>query len=44
MEADTETHKQTTLKVIATTGGFKTFVAFLAAMFIFLIVFLADEK
>ena len=30
----------TTVKVIATNGGFRTFVAFLAAMFIFLIVFL----
>ena len=40
METTTESSKQTTLKVIATTGGFKTFVAFLAAMFIFLIVFL----
>ncbi|MGY8752768.1 MAG: signal peptide peptidase SppA, partial [Phycisphaerales bacterium] len=40
METQAETSQQTTLKVIATTGGFKTFVAFLAAMFIFLIVFL----
>ncbi|HIA72357.1 MAG TPA: signal peptide peptidase SppA [Phycisphaerales bacterium] len=40
METTAETNKQTTLKVIATTGGFKTFVAFIAAMFIFLIVFL----
>ena len=40
METTTESSKQTTLKVVATTGGFKTFVAFLAAMFIFLIVFL----
>jgi protease-4 len=40
METTAETNQQTTLKVIATTGGFKTFVAFLAAMFIFLIVFL----
>jgi len=40
METTTEQPKQTTLKVIATAGGFKTFVAFLAAMFIFLIVFL----
>ena len=29
-----------TIKVIATNGGFRTFVAFIAAMFIFLIVFL----
>ena len=29
-----------TVKVVATNGGFKTFVAFLAAMFIFMIVFL----
>ncbi len=29
-----------TIKVVATTGGFRTFVAFLSAMFIFLIVFL----
>ena len=29
----------TTVKVVATNGGFRTFVAFLAAMFIFLIVF-----
>ena len=29
-----------TIKVVATTGGFRTFVAFLAAMFIFLLVFL----
>ena len=40
METTTDQSKQTTLKVVATTGGFKTFVAFLAAMFIFLIVFL----
>jgi len=40
METPAETNQQTTLKVVATTGGFKTFVAFLAAMFIFLIVFL----
>ncbi len=39
METTAEQSKQTTLKVVATTGGFKTFVAFLAAMFIFLIVF-----
>jgi len=30
----------TTIRVVATTGGFKAFVAFLAAMFIFAIVFL----
>ena len=29
-----------TIKVVATTGGFRTFVAFLSAMFIFLLVFL----
>ena len=29
-----------TIKVIATNGGFRTFVAFISAMFIFLIVFL----
>jgi len=40
MEAETNQPNQNTLKVIATTGGFKTFIAFLAAMFIFLIVFL----
>jgi protease-4 len=40
METKTSTSNQTTLKVVATTGGFKSFVAFLAAMFIFLIVFL----
>lgn len=31
--------KPTTIKVVATAGGFKTFIAFLAAMFIFAIVF-----
>ena len=40
METPADTNQQTTLKVVATTGGFKTFIAFLAAMFIFLIVFL----
>ena len=30
----------TTIKVVATNGGFRTFVAFLSAMFIFMIVFL----
>ena len=39
-KSETSTSKQTTLKVVATTGGFKSFVAFLAAMFIFLIVFI----
>ena len=29
-----------TIKVVATNGGFRTFVAFLSAMFIFLIVFI----
>tara|TARA_B100000959_G_scaffold286175_1_gene363683 strand:+ start:1886 stop:2890 length:1005 start_codon:yes stop_codon:yes gene_type:complete len=32
--------KPATIKVLATTGGFRTFVAFLSAMFIFLIVFI----
>ena len=40
METETNPTKPATIKVVATTGGFKTFVAFLAAMFIFLIVFL----
>ncbi|MDP7005680.1 MAG: signal peptide peptidase SppA [Phycisphaerales bacterium] len=40
METETSQTKPATIKVVATTGGFKTFVAFLAAMFIFLIVFL----
>ena len=33
-------HTPIPIKVIATTGGFRTFVAFLAAMFIFVMVFL----
>ena len=40
METETNQTKPATIRVVATTGGFKTFVAFLAAMFIFLIVFL----
>lgn len=40
METSTDQSKPATIKVVATTGGFKAFVAFLAAMFIFLIVFL----
>ena len=40
METTTDQSKPATIKVIATTGGFKTFVAFLSAIFIFLIVFL----
>ena len=33
-------HTPIPIKVVATTGGFRTFVAFLAAMFIFVLVFL----
>ena len=40
METKTSQVKPATIKVVATTGGFKAFVAFLAAMFIFMIVFL----
>ena len=36
----TEPALQKTLKVVATQGGFRSFVAFLSAMFIFMIVFL----
>jgi protease-4 len=38
-EKPTPESPATTIKVVATTGGFKSFVAFLAAMFIFAIVF-----
>ncbi|MDP6602375.1 MAG: signal peptide peptidase SppA [Phycisphaerales bacterium] len=41
MEKTTDpTNKPTTIRVLATTGGFRTFVAFLAALLIFLVVFL----
>ena len=39
-EKPTPESPATTIRVVATTGGFKAFVAFLAAMFIFVIVFL----
>jgi protease-4 len=37
---DTPQTSSPTIKVVSTNGGFRTFVAFLSAMFIFLIVFL----